>query len=82
MEQLLTFDRAGMHAVWDSVWGDGLFHRLRGADMGDRGAQRSLGHSHVFGPERSTPGEDGGRDRNCCTRQRCACAWSTSMQAR
>jgi DNA polymerase-4 len=57
MEQLLALDRPGMHALWDSVWGDRLYHWLRGANTGDDGApvpseiQKSLGHSHVMGPE-------------------------------
>ena len=57
MEQLLALDRNGMHQLWDSVWGDRLYHWLRGADSGDDGApiaaeiQKSLGHSHVLGPE-------------------------------
>ena len=57
MEQLLALDRPGMHKLWDSVWGDRLYHWLRGADTGDDGApvptdvQKSLGHSHVLGPE-------------------------------
>jgi DNA polymerase-4 len=46
-----------MHRLWDSVWGDRLYHWLRGAETGDDGApvpseiQKSLGHSHVLGPE-------------------------------
>jgi DNA polymerase-4 len=57
MEQLLALDRKGMHDLWDSVWGDRLYHWLRGEDTGDDGApvasdvQKSLGHSHVLGPE-------------------------------
>ena len=57
MEQLLALDRPAMHAVWNSVWGDRLFHWLRGGETGDDGApvagdiQKSLGHSHVLGPE-------------------------------
>ena len=57
MEQLLALDRPGMHKLWDSVWGDRLYHWLRGVDVGDDGApvasdiQKSLGHSHVLGPE-------------------------------
>jgi len=57
MEQLLGLDRKEMHGLWDSVWGDRLYHWLRGADTGDDGApvaseiQKSLGHSHVLGPE-------------------------------
>jgi DNA polymerase-4 len=61
MAQLLALDRTGMHALWDSVWGDRLYHWLRGADTGDDGApvasdiQKSLGHSHVLAPEHRTP---------------------------
>jgi DNA polymerase-4 len=61
MEQLLALDRKGMHTLWDSVWGDRLYHWLRGADTGDDGApvpsevQKSLGHSHVLGPEFRSP---------------------------
>ncbi len=57
MAELLALDRNGMHALWDSVWGDRLFHWLRGEMTGDDGApvvtggQKSLGHSHVLGPE-------------------------------
>jgi DNA polymerase-4 len=61
MQQLLALDRKGMHALWNSVWGDRLYHWLRGAETGDDGApvdsgvQKSLGHSHVLGPEHRTP---------------------------
>jgi len=57
MPELLALDRQGMHKLWDSVWGDRLYHWLRGAATGDDGApvasdvQKSLGHSHVLGPE-------------------------------
>src|ERR1700739_2215681 len=57
MEQLLALDRQGMHRLWESVWGDRLYHWLRGGETGDDGApvssgvQKSLGHSHVLGPE-------------------------------
>ncbi len=57
MEQLLALDRPAMHTLWDSVWGDRLYHWLRGAESGDDGApiasdiQKSLGHSHVLGPD-------------------------------
>jgi DNA polymerase-4 len=57
MPQLLALDRPAMHRLWDSVWGDRLYHWLRGAETGDDGApipneiQKSLGHSHVLGPE-------------------------------
>ena len=57
MPELLALDRSGMHALWDSVWGDRLYHWLRGHATGDDGApvpneaQKSLGHSHVLGPD-------------------------------
>lgn len=61
MQELLSLDRPAMHALWDSVWGDRLYHWLRGGDTGDDGApvdsgiQKSLGHSHVLAPEHRTP---------------------------
>ncbi len=61
MPDLLALDRPGMHKLWDSVWGDRLFHWLRGHATGDDGApipnetQKSLGHSHVLGPEHRSP---------------------------
>lgn len=57
MPQLLELDRTGMHALFDSVWGDRMYHWLRGHATGDDGApvpqelQKSLGHSHVLAPE-------------------------------
>ncbi|WP_035346998.1 DNA polymerase Y family protein [Edaphobacter aggregans] len=57
MEQLLALDRNGMHSLWNSVWGDRMYHWLRGGETGDDGAtvmsdvQKSLGHSHVMAPE-------------------------------
>lgn len=61
MPQLLALDRSGMHALFDSVWGDRMYHWLRGNDTGDDGApvpselQKSLGHSHVLAPEHRSP---------------------------
>ena len=61
MEQLLALDRNGMRTLFDSVWGDRMFHWLRGAPTGDDGApvpaevQKSLGHSHVLAPEYRSP---------------------------
>jgi DNA polymerase-4 len=61
MPQLLELDREGMHKLWNSVWGDRLYHWLRGHDTGDDGAplprelQKSLGHSHVLGPDHRSP---------------------------
>jgi DNA polymerase-4 len=61
MPELLALDRPAMHQLFDSVWGDRMFHWLRGADSGDDGApiaaaaQKSLGHSHVLAPEHRSP---------------------------
>ena len=61
MPQLLALDRNAMHALWNSVWGDRLYHWLRGDETGDDGApidsatQKSLGHSHVLAPQHRTP---------------------------
>ncbi len=61
MPQLLALDRTAMHRLFDSVWGDRMYHWLRGEDTGDDGApiaadiQKSLGHSHVLAPEHRTP---------------------------
>jgi DNA polymerase-4 len=61
MADLLALDRPAMHALFDSVWGDRMYHWLRGTDSGDDGApvaadiQKSLGHSHVLGPEHRSP---------------------------
>jgi DNA polymerase-4 len=61
MPELLTLDRPGMHKLFDSVWGDRMYHWLRGHDTGDDGApvpselQKSLGHSHVLAPEHRSP---------------------------
>jgi DNA polymerase IV len=61
MEQLLALDREGMHKLMNSVWGDRMYHWLRGAPTGDDGApvpsevQKSLGHSHVLAPEHRSP---------------------------
>ncbi|HEY0162964.1 MAG TPA: DNA polymerase [Edaphobacter sp.] len=60
MEQLLALDRTAMHNLFDSVWGDRMYHWLRGGITGDDGAplpndmQKSLGHSHVLAPELRT----------------------------
>ncbi|MGC9199849.1 MAG: DNA polymerase thumb domain-containing protein [Acidobacteriaceae bacterium] len=61
MPELLALDHSAMRRLFDSVWGDRVYHWLRGNDTGDDGApipstiQRSLGHSHVLSPEHRTP---------------------------
>ncbi|MDE1176896.1 MAG: DNA polymerase [Edaphobacter sp.] len=57
MPDLLALDLKGMHNLWNSVWGDRIYHWLRGGNTGDDGApvsndvQKSLGHSHVMAPD-------------------------------
>jgi DNA polymerase-4 len=63
MDQLLALDRNGMRKLFDSVWGDRMYHWLRGAQTEDRTGntvapaevQKSLGHSHVLAPEYRSP---------------------------
>jgi DNA polymerase-4 len=63
MEQLLALDRNGMRTLFDSVWGDRMYHWLRGAQTEDATGnnvaqaevQKSLGHSHVLAPEHRSP---------------------------
>jgi DNA polymerase-4 len=63
MEQLLALDRSGMRTLFDSVWGDRMYHWLRGAQTEDSTGnnvaqaevQKSLGHSHVLAPEHRSP---------------------------
>jgi len=63
MQQLLALDRTGMHRLFDSVWGDRMYHWLRGHQTEDDAGnnitqaalQKSLGHSHVLAPEHRTP---------------------------
>jgi DNA polymerase IV len=63
MEQLLALDRNSMRNLFDSVWGDRMYHWLRGAQTEDATGnnvtqaevQKSLGHSHVLAPEHRSP---------------------------
>ena len=58
--QLLALDRPGMHTLWDSVWGDRMYHWLRGAVPGTT-AHPPRRHPEVarplarLGPEHRTP---------------------------
>jgi DNA polymerase IV len=63
MEQLLALDHREMGKLFDSVWGNRMYHWLRGAQTEDASGnnvsqpdvQKSLGHSHVLAPEHRTP---------------------------
>jgi DNA polymerase-4 len=63
MEQLLALDHSQMNKLFDSVWGNRMYHWLRGAQTEDAAGnnatqaevQKSLGHSHVLAPEYRSP---------------------------
>lgn len=63
MEQLLALDHNQMGKLFDSVWGNRMYHWLRGAQTEDASGnnvsnpevQKSLGHSHVLAPEHRSP---------------------------
>jgi DNA polymerase-4 len=63
MEQLLALDHQQMGKLFDSVWGNRMYHWLRGAQTEDASGnnvsqpevQKSLGHSHVLAPEHRSP---------------------------
>ncbi len=56
MDDLLALDREQAGEIWGSVWGERLWHWLRGEDF-DRSEtehQKSISHSHVLAPEMRT----------------------------
>jgi len=57
MEQLLALDCEQSGEIWGSVWGQRLWHWLRGEDfeMSELDHQKSISHSHVLAPEMRTP---------------------------
>ena len=56
MEQLLALDCEQMGQLWGSVWGERLWHWLKGQDfdMADHEHEKSLSHQHVLAPEMRT----------------------------
>ncbi|MGD0347768.1 MAG: DNA polymerase [Terracidiphilus sp.] len=56
MDQLLALDCEQTGEIWGSVWGQRLWHWLRGEDfeMGELEHQKSISHSHVLAPEMRT----------------------------
>lgn len=56
MEQILALDCPQLGEVVGSVWGERLWHWLRGEDFGlaENEHQKSIGHSHVLAPELRT----------------------------
>ena len=53
MDQLLALDCEQAGELWGSVWGERLWHWLRGEDfeMSELEHNKSLSHSHVLAPE-------------------------------
>src|SRR5579863_153008 len=56
MDQLLALDADRAGELWGSVWGERLWHWLRGQDfeMSEIGHNKSISHSHVLAPEMRT----------------------------
>ena len=57
MSDLLALDCEQTGELWGSVWGQRLWHWLRGEDfeMAELEHQKSISHSHVLAPEMRTP---------------------------
>ncbi len=57
MDDLMALDCEQAGQVWGSVWGERLWHWLRGEDfeMAENEHLKSLSHQHVLAPEMRTP---------------------------
>lgn len=56
MQALCQLDLVQMRKAWGNVWGERMWHHLRGIDLPDLETKRSsLGHSHVMAPELREP---------------------------
>jgi DNA polymerase IV len=57
MDQILALDCEKSGELWGSVWGERLWHWLRGEDfdMAETEHLKSLSHQHVLAPEMRTP---------------------------
>jgi DNA polymerase IV len=57
MEQLLALDCERAGELWGSVWGERLWHWLKGEDfdMSETEHLKSISHQHVLAPEMRTP---------------------------
>ncbi|MGB6692040.1 MAG: DNA polymerase [Terracidiphilus sp.] len=57
MQQLLALDCEQAGGLWGSVWGERLWHWLRGEDfeMSETDHLKSISHQHVLAPEMRTP---------------------------
>jgi DNA polymerase IV len=53
---LWSHDAKELRAAWGNVWGQRMWHLLRGEDLPEEQTQRrSVGHSHVLAPELRDP---------------------------
>jgi DNA polymerase-4 len=53
---IYALDRRRMRSVWGSIWGERMWYLLRGHDLAELETQRrSIGHSHVLGPDMRPP---------------------------
>jgi DNA polymerase-4 len=58
METLCQLDLIQMRRAWGGVWGERMWHHLRGIELPDIETKRSsLGHSHVMAPELRLPSQ-------------------------
>ncbi|PZN96311.1 MAG: type VI secretion protein ImpB [Alphaproteobacteria bacterium] len=56
MERLLSLDEREARLAWGSVWGTRLHWLLKGEEVAEiPTVSRSIGHSHVLGPEKRSP---------------------------
>jgi DNA polymerase-4 len=53
---IYALDRRQMRHVWGSIWGERMWYYLRGYDLAElETKRRSIGHSHVLGPDMRPP---------------------------
>jgi DNA polymerase IV len=89
MEQLLALDHNQMGKLFDSVWGNRMYHWLRGAQTEDASGnnvsnpevQKSLGHSHVLAPEHRSPEGSWAVAHKLLHKAAMRLQWSTSTPA-
>jgi len=56
MARILDLDPREARTVWGNVWGERLHWLLKGVDLPERETQRrTIGHSHVLGPDKRHP---------------------------
>lgn len=56
VSDIWKLDRRRMRHVWGSIWGERMWYLLRGFDLPEtKTERRSIGHSHVLGPDMRPP---------------------------